>query len=82
MANAGDAIRTPLAGERTTFLQTTRDTNGELLRSAYLIPPGFSIQYLLARAGLSATRKTTRLRSVARRRGCSPPGLLQRPFSL
>lgn len=43
MANAGDTIRNPLTGERITFLRTTRDTNGELLRFAYLIPPGFSI---------------------------------------
>ena len=43
MANAGDTIRNPLTGERITFLQTTRDTNGELLRFEYLIPPGFSI---------------------------------------
>lgn len=43
MANAGDTIRNPLTGERITFLQTTRDTNGELLRFEYLIPPGFAI---------------------------------------
>lgn len=43
MANAGDTIGNPLTGERITFLQTTRDTNGELLRFEYLIPPGFSI---------------------------------------
>ncbi|HKH12632.1 MAG TPA: cupin domain-containing protein [Rubrobacter sp.] len=43
MANAGDTIRNPLSGERITFLQTTGDTNGELLRFEYLIPPGFSI---------------------------------------
>ena len=42
MANAGDTIRNPLTGERITFLQTTRDTDGELLRFEYLIPPGFS----------------------------------------
>lgn len=43
MANAGDTISNPLTGERITFLQTTRDTSGELLRFEYLIPPGFSI---------------------------------------
>lgn len=43
MANAGDTINNPLTGERITFLQTTRDTDGELLRFEYLIPPGFSI---------------------------------------
>lgn len=43
MTNTGDTIRNPLTGERITFLQTTRDTNGELLRFEYLIPPGFSI---------------------------------------
>ena len=43
MAKAGDTIRNPLTGERITFLQTTRDTSGELLRFEYLIPPGFSI---------------------------------------
>jgi quercetin dioxygenase-like cupin family protein len=43
VANAGDTINNPLTGERITFLQTTRDTDGELLRFEYLIPPGFSI---------------------------------------
>lgn len=43
MANAGDTISNPLTGERITFLQTTRDTDGGLLRFEYLIPPGFSI---------------------------------------
>jgi quercetin dioxygenase-like cupin family protein len=43
VANAGDTIDNPLTGERITFLQTTRDTDGELLRFEYLIPPGFSI---------------------------------------
>lgn len=43
MANAGDTIENPLTGERITFLKTTRETNGELLRFEYLLPPGFSI---------------------------------------
>ncbi len=43
MARAGDLIENPLTGERITFLKTTLETNGELLRFEYLIPPGFSI---------------------------------------
>lgn len=43
MANAGDTIENPLTGERITFLTTTRETNGGLLRFEYLLPPGFSI---------------------------------------
>ncbi len=43
MANAGDTIENPLTGERITFLKTTRETNGGLLRFEYLLPPGFSI---------------------------------------
>ena len=43
MAHAGDTIGNPLTGERITFLKTTRETDGELLRFEYLLPPGFSI---------------------------------------
>lgn len=43
MANVGETIENPLTGERITFLQTTRGTDGELLRFEYLLPPGFSI---------------------------------------
>ena len=43
MAKAGDTIENPLTGERITFLETTEDTNGELLRFEYTLPPGFSI---------------------------------------
>lgn len=43
MARAGDTIRNPLSGERITFLKTTGETDGRLLRFEYLLPPGFSI---------------------------------------
>lgn len=43
MALAGDTIENPLTGERITFLNTTSETNGELLRFEYLLPPGFSV---------------------------------------
>jgi quercetin dioxygenase-like cupin family protein len=39
MARAGDIIDNPITGERITFLETARDTNGELLRFEYLAPP-------------------------------------------
>ncbi len=43
MAKAGDVIENPVTGERITFLETTRETNGELLRFEYVLPPGFTI---------------------------------------
>jgi mannose-6-phosphate isomerase-like protein (cupin superfamily) len=43
MAKAGDVIENPVTGERITFLETSEDTNGELLRFEYVLPPGFSI---------------------------------------
>jgi quercetin dioxygenase-like cupin family protein len=42
MAKAGDLIENPATGERITFLQTTHETNGELLRFEYVLPPGFT----------------------------------------
>ena len=39
MARSGDIIENPITGERITFLKTARDTNGELLRFEYLVPP-------------------------------------------
>jgi quercetin dioxygenase-like cupin family protein len=36
-------IENPITGERITFLDTTRETNGELLRFEYVLPPGFTI---------------------------------------
>jgi quercetin dioxygenase-like cupin family protein len=39
MARAGDVIENPITRERITFLKTARDTNGELLRFEYLVPP-------------------------------------------
>lgn len=38
MARRGDMIENPLTGERVTFLETTRDTGGELLRFEYVLP--------------------------------------------
>jgi quercetin dioxygenase-like cupin family protein len=43
VARAGDTIDNPLTGERITFLKTTRETDGGLLKFEYLLPPGFSI---------------------------------------
>lgn len=43
MATAGELIENPITGERITFLKTTRETNGELLRFEYVFPPGFNI---------------------------------------
>jgi quercetin dioxygenase-like cupin family protein len=43
VAKTGDVIENPITGERITFLKTTRETNGELLRYEYILPPGFTI---------------------------------------
>src|SRR5215210_5550375 len=43
MAKAGDVIENPITGERITFLRTTTETNGELLRFEYVVPPRFFI---------------------------------------
>ena len=43
MAKAGDTIENPLSGERITFLEVPSETNGDLLRFDWRIPPGFSI---------------------------------------
>jgi quercetin dioxygenase-like cupin family protein len=43
VAKAGDIIENPVTGERITFLKTTQETNGELLRFEDVLPPGFSI---------------------------------------
>jgi quercetin dioxygenase-like cupin family protein len=43
VAKAGDLIENPATRERITFLNTTQETNGELLRFEYVLPPGFTI---------------------------------------
>jgi quercetin dioxygenase-like cupin family protein len=43
MARRGDIVENPMTGERTTFLETVRDTGGELLRFEYVLPPGWSV---------------------------------------
>ena len=43
MAKAGELIENPITGERITFLKTTRQTDGRLLRFEYVLPPGFTI---------------------------------------
>ena len=43
MAKAGDVIENPITGERIIFLKTTQETNGDLLRFEYVLPPGFTI---------------------------------------
>jgi len=42
MAQPGDVVEAPLFGARATFLDTTEQTNGELLRVEVVLPPGFS----------------------------------------
>jgi quercetin dioxygenase-like cupin family protein len=43
MAHPGDVVEAPLFGARATFLETTEETNGELLRVEVVLPPGFSV---------------------------------------
>jgi quercetin dioxygenase-like cupin family protein len=43
MASQGDVIENPITGEKVNFLETSEDTNGELLRFEYVLPPRFSI---------------------------------------
>jgi quercetin dioxygenase-like cupin family protein len=43
MARRGESIENPITRERITLLQTTQDTDGELLRFEYVLPPRFSI---------------------------------------
>jgi mannose-6-phosphate isomerase-like protein (cupin superfamily)/uncharacterized protein YndB with AHSA1/START domain len=43
VANVGDTIENPFSGERITFLEVPSETNGDLLRFDWHIPPGFSI---------------------------------------
>jgi quercetin dioxygenase-like cupin family protein len=43
VAKAGDVIENPITGERIIFLKSTRETNGELLRFEYVVPPRFFI---------------------------------------
>ena len=43
MAQPGDVIEHPSLGVRMTFLKTSAQTNGELLRVEVVLPPGFSM---------------------------------------
>jgi quercetin dioxygenase-like cupin family protein len=43
MAHPGDVLEHPAFGVRMTFLQTTEETNGELLRVEVVLPPRFSM---------------------------------------
>lgn len=43
MARTGDMVENPITGERIIFLETAEETNGELLRFEYVLPPRFSI---------------------------------------
>jgi quercetin dioxygenase-like cupin family protein len=43
VAKAGELIENPITGERITFLKTTRETNGQLLRYEDVLPPRFTI---------------------------------------
>jgi quercetin dioxygenase-like cupin family protein len=43
MARPGDIIEHPAFGARVTFLETSEQTNGDLLRVEVVLPPGFSM---------------------------------------
>jgi len=43
MAHPGDVVEAPLLGARATFLKTTEQTNGKLLRVEVVLPPDFSV---------------------------------------
>lgn len=43
MAHPGDVVEAPLFGARATFLETSEQTGGELLRVEVVLPPGFSV---------------------------------------
>jgi len=43
VAKPGDVIEHPSSGARITFLETSGETNGELLRVEVVLPPGFSM---------------------------------------
>jgi len=43
MAQPGDVIKHPSLGARLTFLKTSGQTNGDLLRVEVVLPPGFSM---------------------------------------
>jgi quercetin dioxygenase-like cupin family protein len=43
MAQPGDVIEHPSFGARMTFLETSEQTNGDLLRIEVVLPPGFSM---------------------------------------
>ncbi len=43
MARRGESIGNPKTGEKVTWLETTQDTNGELLRFEWIVPPRFFI---------------------------------------
>ncbi len=43
MAQPGDVIEHPSLGARMTFLETSGETNGDLLRVEVVLPPGFSM---------------------------------------
>src|SRR5215207_2375665 len=43
MAQPGDVIEHPSLGARLTFLETSAQTNGDLLRIEVVLPPGFSM---------------------------------------
>lgn len=43
MARPGDVVENPITEDRVTFVETTEDTNGALLRFEWVLPPHFSI---------------------------------------
>ncbi len=61
MAKAGDVIDNPTTGERITFLETTLETNGELLRFVSEIRPLLRFERLFETYfGLARDGKTTK----------------------
>jgi hypothetical protein len=64
VAKAGDVIENPDTRERITFLKTTQETNGELLRFEDALPPGSPYSNISILTRRSATR-SSRARSGA-----------------
>jgi hypothetical protein len=58
MARPGDVREHPSFGARVNFLETSEQTNGELLRVEVLLPPGFSMPEHVHPARRNGTRSS------------------------